>query len=168
MIEDRLDTYLLTLLLFAIVFFPGIVGTFVLLKLRYCRNKTSFYFLMYSFVIGITSYFFSPSIRVTLEGEKAINFSAPSLSFIARLISGDHAFFFQIMSYMRQYGRLLLFPFLFIQSVKECSVKSQGISEFQIDLKMIFGVMFLITTSLARAVGSQLGIRSADSYIRDN
>ena len=109
---NGLDAYLLTLLMLAIVFFPGIIGAFVLLKLKYCRNRGSFFFLAYSFVIGIAAYSFIPVIQV-VPGKNALEFSFPSLSFAEKLINGNQSFFFSNVIYATIWSILIVTAYVF-------------------------------------------------------
>lgn len=81
------DGYI-ALLCLAAIFFPGIIGSFLLNRLLFYKDKSSFHFILHSFVIGVIAYFFAPLTTFQLE-ERFFQINPPSFSFFFDLAQGN-------------------------------------------------------------------------------
>ncbi|MDR0361136.1 MAG: hypothetical protein LBJ46_00370 [Planctomycetota bacterium] len=84
------DRYLITLINLGIIFFPGIIGTFLLMRFRPCKRRTLPYFFLYSYVIGIVAFACVPVVGFGHDGP--IVFSLPSLNYFLELGKGNWTF----------------------------------------------------------------------------
>ncbi len=82
------DRYLITLINLGIIFFPGIIGTFILMRFRPCKHRTLPYFFLYSYVIGIIAFACVPII--TVNPSYSVHF--PSLNYFLELGKGNWTF----------------------------------------------------------------------------
>lgn len=84
------DKYLITLINLGIIFFPGIIGTFILMRFRPCKRRTLPYFFLYSYVIGIVAFACVP--LVAFGPGYSVHFAAPSLTYFLELGRGNWTF----------------------------------------------------------------------------
>lgn len=84
------DKYLITLINLGIIFFPGIIGTFLLMRFRPCKHRTLSYFFLYSYVIGIVAFACVPLVE--FDFRTLLRFSPPSFGYFLEVGRGNWTF----------------------------------------------------------------------------